>query len=203
MQGFARAYDLMVPDDDEKLSTGAQVATDVYLPIHYKFLQELATMGAPKDKDGLSTGTQVFTPPGDNPGWFLEFFRERQKPGVVKDTWPIGSDTPEHWEEGKQYAMNEGTEFERNELVVLNTSKFGVVVGSNGDDIIVQVDEMSMDKNGGGFPYRVEPSGQIGKILVDEQPPKDLFDPKQNRTRVIKGLRSQWNRVSGQIRFKY
>jgi len=84
MQGFARAYDLMVPDDDEKLSTGAQVATDVYLPIHYKFLQELATMGAPKDKDGLSTGTQVFTPPGDNPGWFLEFFRERQKPGVVK-----------------------------------------------------------------------------------------------------------------------
>eukprot|EP00286_Rhodomonas_abbreviata_P003780 CAMPEP_0181344842 /NCGR_PEP_ID=MMETSP1101-20121128/32417_1 /TAXON_ID=46948 /ORGANISM="Rhodomonas abbreviata, Strain Caron Lab Isolate" /LENGTH=880 /DNA_ID=CAMNT_0023456729 /DNA_START=124 /DNA_END=2763 /DNA_ORIENTATION=+ len=51
MQGFARAYDLLVPDSssssspDAKPAGGDQVAADVYLPIHYKFLQQLAAQG--------------------------------------------------------------------------------------------------------------------------------------------------------------
>jgi hypothetical protein len=42
MQGFARAYDMLVPDDMPNKRTGYQAAVETYLPIHYKFLQELA-----------------------------------------------------------------------------------------------------------------------------------------------------------------
>jgi hypothetical protein len=42
MQGFARAYDMLAPDDIPNKRSGYQAAIETYLPMHYKFLQELA-----------------------------------------------------------------------------------------------------------------------------------------------------------------
>jgi hypothetical protein len=42
MQGFARAYDVLVPDDMPERKTGYQAAVETYLPLHYKFMQQQA-----------------------------------------------------------------------------------------------------------------------------------------------------------------
>ena len=42
MQGFARAYDVLVPDTLDSRRTGYQAAVETYLPMHYRFMQELA-----------------------------------------------------------------------------------------------------------------------------------------------------------------
>jgi predicted acylesterase/phospholipase RssA len=50
MQGFARAYDMLVPDDHGG-ETGDQVSKNIFLPIHYRYLENLARAENKKKKE--------------------------------------------------------------------------------------------------------------------------------------------------------
>jgi hypothetical protein len=41
-QGFSRAYDVLVPDGYHDTRPGAAVSAQVFLPVHYRFMNQLA-----------------------------------------------------------------------------------------------------------------------------------------------------------------
>jgi len=62
MQGFARAYDMLVPDDHGG-DTGDQVSKNIFLPIHYRYLEKLANAEKSKDREGKADArTQILLP---------------------------------------------------------------------------------------------------------------------------------------------
>lgn len=67
MQGFARAYDMLVPDDykSEAFQTGDQVSKNLFLPIHYRNLKKLVNdEAASRGGVGIRVeGTQMVTLP--------------------------------------------------------------------------------------------------------------------------------------------
>uniref|UniRef100_A0A7S4KDK0 Calmodulin n=1 Tax=Guillardia theta TaxID=55529 RepID=A0A7S4KDK0_GUITH len=155
MQGFARAYDVLVPDDHPSHSSGDQVAKEIFLPIHYRFLHQLS-----EQDSSVKKGTQLFTVSGSQTAKDI-----RDSPSGER----VGKAVPSAWEEGVHYKMASSNKLEHNELVVVQRSdgslRFAQVEGFVKGSCILRVGT-SADK--GGILFRMEPVEKVGKICVEE-----------------------------------
>jgi len=158
MQGFARAYDLLVPD--ECPAGGDQVAADVYLPIHYKFLKQLAKSGN-LEKTYKYQRSLFF----NLPSLRQDATRGKATPKLSL----MGKRVPEAWSEGGEYVMSEGSMFDRNELVVMTGTdgslRFGVVMGCKDGECILEYGEP--DSRDQSPLFRMERVEYVGKIMAD------------------------------------
>jgi len=170
---------------------GAQVASEVYLPIHYDFLQQLAEQdrkkaarGAAFTKSGAKAGTQFYTA--------LSAARlKMQRDG----DWRAGSLVPDGWSEGLHFTFDEANDFSPEEVVVVRRSdatlRLAVVEAFSEGQIVLRVDDGSADgdarEGGRGQPFRVEYADKVGKIcrsIVAIDPLNVVAPPAARATRA-------------------
>jgi len=104
MQGFARAYDLLMPDDLEqhgmRRETGDQVSKNLFLPIHYRFLKRLAAEAEARASDDAGNPDGSFDPdaPVMLPRSLIDlsnyYAKESRPVGEAREADPADPDSP-------------------------------------------------------------------------------------------------------------